>query len=127
MAVRLFLLCAAFAPVHSRAWAQAVVVGSKPFGESYLLGEMFAQALEARGIPVERRLGLGATEIAFAAIRGGAIDVYPEYTGIDGAEGETFHAASAESTAGCIAGLWNGVVAGTVTTMNSSASNRART
>jgi osmoprotectant transport system permease protein len=81
MAVRLFLLCAAFAPVHSRAWAQAVVVGSKPFGESYLLGEMFAQALEARGIPVERRLGLGATEIAFAAIRSGAIDVYPEYTG----------------------------------------------
>ena len=80
-AVRLFLLCAAFAWVHSRAWAQAVVVGSKPFGESYLLGEMFAQALEIRGIRVERRLGLGATEIAFAAIRSGAIDVYPEYTG----------------------------------------------
>jgi osmoprotectant transport system permease protein len=81
MAVRLFLLCAALSPVHSRASAQAVVVGSKPFGESYLLGEMFAQALEARGIRVERRLGLGATEIAFAAIKSGAIDVYPEYTG----------------------------------------------
>jgi osmoprotectant transport system permease protein len=75
------LLCAAFAPVRSRAFAQAVVVGSKPFGESYLLGEMFAQTLEARGIPVQRRLGLGATEIAFGAIRTGAIDVYPEYTG----------------------------------------------
>jgi osmoprotectant transport system permease protein len=61
--------------------AQSVVVASKPFGESYLLGEMFAQALEARGIGVERRLGLGATEIAFAALRTGAIDVYPEYTG----------------------------------------------
>jgi osmoprotectant transport system permease protein len=58
-----------------------VVVASKPFGESYLLGEMFAQLLEARGIAVERRLGLGATEIAFAALRTGAIDVYPEYTG----------------------------------------------
>ncbi len=58
-----------------------VVVGSKPFGESYLLAEMFAQLLEARGIPVQRRLGLGATEIAFAALRKGAIDVYPEYTG----------------------------------------------
>jgi osmoprotectant transport system permease protein len=66
---------------HDSALAQAVVVGSKPFGESYLLGEMFAQTLEAHGITVERRLGLGATEIAFGAIRSGAIDVYPEYTG----------------------------------------------
>ncbi len=58
-----------------------IVVASKPFGESYLLAEMFAQLLEARGLEVERRLGLGATEIAFAALRNGAIDVYPEYTG----------------------------------------------
>lgn len=58
-----------------------VVVASKPFGESYLLGEMFAQLLEARGIPVRRRLGLGATEIAFQAVRSGSVDVYPEYTG----------------------------------------------
>lgn len=61
--------------------ARPIVVASKPFGESYLLAEMFAQLLEARGHQVERRLGLGATEIAFAAIRSGAADVYPEYTG----------------------------------------------
>ncbi len=58
-----------------------VVVASKPFGESYLLCEMFAQLLEARGIAVTRRPGLGATEVAFGALRRGAIDVYPEYTG----------------------------------------------
>jgi osmoprotectant transport system permease protein len=58
-----------------------VVVASKPFGESYLLAEMFAQLLEARGFRVDRRLGLGATEIAFEALRTDAIDVYPEYTG----------------------------------------------
>lgn len=58
-----------------------VIVGSKPFGESYLLAEMFAQVLERGGLRVERRLGLGATEIAFRALRTGAIDVYPEYTG----------------------------------------------
>jgi osmoprotectant transport system permease protein len=58
-----------------------VVVASKPFGESYLLAEMFAQLLEARGLRVDRRPGLGATEIAFRALRTGAIDVYPEYTG----------------------------------------------
>ncbi|MHB1223327.1 MAG: glycine betaine ABC transporter substrate-binding protein [Gemmatimonadaceae bacterium] len=61
--------------------ARPVVVGSKPFGESYLLAEMFAQILESRGIAVVRRPGLGATEIAFGALRTGAIDVYPEYTG----------------------------------------------
>jgi len=58
-----------------------VVVASKPFGESYLLAEMFAQILESRGIAVDRRPGLGATKIAFGALRRGAIDVYPEYTG----------------------------------------------
>jgi len=58
-----------------------VVVASKPFGESYLLCEMFAQLLESRGMSVERRPGLGATEIAFGALRTGAIDAYPEYTG----------------------------------------------
>ena len=61
--------------------AAPVVVGSKPFGESYLLAEAFAQLLELRGIAVERRPGLGATEVAFGALRTGAIDVYPEYTG----------------------------------------------
>ena len=58
-----------------------VVVASKPFGESYLLCELFAQLLESRGIAVERRPGLGATEVAFGAVRSGAVDVYPEYTG----------------------------------------------
>ena len=61
--------------------SRPVVVASKPFGESYLLAEMFAQLLEARGVAVDRRPGLGATEIAFRALRSGAIDVYPEYTG----------------------------------------------
>jgi osmoprotectant transport system permease protein len=58
-----------------------IIVASKPFGESYLLAEMAAQLLEANGYRVDRRLGLGATEIAFAALREGQIDLYPEYTG----------------------------------------------
>ena len=58
-----------------------IVVGSKPFGESYLLAEMFAQLLEARGIAVTRRFGLGATDIAFPALVSGGVDVFPEYTG----------------------------------------------
>ncbi|HUF31166.1 MAG TPA: glycine betaine ABC transporter substrate-binding protein, partial [Gemmatimonadaceae bacterium] len=58
-----------------------VIVASKPFGESFLLAEMFAQLLEHHGIRVDRRRGLGATEIAFSALRANEIDVYPEYTG----------------------------------------------
>jgi len=73
------VLAASGAFAHSE--PPAVIVASKPFGESYLLAEMFAQQLEARGIRVDRRPGLGATELAFRALRGGAIDVYPEYTG----------------------------------------------
>ena len=58
-----------------------IIVASKPFGESYLLAEMFAQLLEAHGMTVDRRMGLGQTQIAIEALRSGAIDVYPEYTG----------------------------------------------
>ena len=75
-------LVAQLGPAPQRApTAPTVTVASKPFGESYLLAEMFAQLLEARGLRVDRRPGLGATEIAFRALRTGAIDVYPEYTG----------------------------------------------
>ena len=41
--------------------SRAVIVASKPFGESYVLCEMFAQLLEARGLRVDRRPGLGAS------------------------------------------------------------------
>jgi len=58
-----------------------IIVASKPFGESYLLAEMLAQLLESHGMVVDRRMGLGQTEIAMQALRSGAIDVYPEYTG----------------------------------------------
>lgn len=77
-------LALAFALVSTSVGApieRPVIVASKPFGESYLLAEMFSQLLEARGLRVDRRPGLGATEIAFRALRSGAIDVYPEYTG----------------------------------------------
>ncbi|HEU5169978.1 MAG TPA: glycine betaine ABC transporter substrate-binding protein [Gemmatimonadales bacterium] len=84
MSRSLLAILAALAATAVPAAAQKpppVVVASKPFGESYLLAELFAQLLEARGFAVERRLGLGATELAFEALRTGAIDVYPEYTG----------------------------------------------
>ena len=58
-----------------------VVIGSKNFGESYLLSEIAAQVLERQGFAVERRFGLGGTLICFEALRNGEIDFYMEYTG----------------------------------------------
>ena len=79
-----FLLLAGAAadlPAQRATAGSPIVVASKPFAESYLLAELFARVLEDRGFTVDRRPGLGATEIAFQALRTGAIDVYPEYTG----------------------------------------------
>ena len=60
---------------------QPVKVGSKNFTEQFVLGELYAQALEAAGIKVEKKLNLGGTLIAHKALEEGQIDFYPEYTG----------------------------------------------
>jgi osmoprotectant transport system substrate-binding protein len=56
-------------------------VGSKSFTEELVLGELYAQSLEHAGFAVSRQFDLGTTDIAMAALRRGAIDLYPEYTG----------------------------------------------
>jgi len=58
-----------------------ITVGSKNFTEQKVLGEVFAQGLEAAGFTVEKQLNLGDEKTAFAALRSGEIDAYPEYTG----------------------------------------------
>jgi glycine betaine/choline ABC-type transport system substrate-binding protein len=59
-----------------------IVVGSKNFTEQLVLGEMFAQMIEARThLAVERRFYLAGTFICHQAILAGRIDLYPEYTG----------------------------------------------
>jgi len=58
-----------------------LVVGSKRFTESYILGELVRQTLQQAGVPAEHRQGLGNTGILEQALASGAVDVYPEYTG----------------------------------------------
>jgi len=59
-----------------------IVVGSKNFTEQVLLGEIFAQQIETKlGARVVRKLDLGGTMLAHEALKGGSIDLYPEYTG----------------------------------------------
>src|SRR5690242_9383267 len=60
---------------------QPVRVGSKNFTEQFILAELYAQALEAAGIKVERKINLGGTLIAYKALEEKQIDFYPEYTG----------------------------------------------
>jgi glycine betaine/choline ABC-type transport system substrate-binding protein len=59
----------------------AIVVGSKNFTESVLLGEIVAQRLEKAGCSVTRKLDLGGTLVCDRAIAAGSLDVYPEYSG----------------------------------------------
>src|SRR5262245_36649637 len=61
--------------------AADVVIGSKKFTESYVLGEIAKRTLTAAVIPVEHRHGMGGTIILWEALRGGQINTYPEYTG----------------------------------------------
>jgi osmoprotectant transport system permease protein len=62
--------------------AQPLVVGSKRFTESYILGEIVSQTVTAAGYDrVALKSGLGNTGILLSALRSGEIDLYPEYTG----------------------------------------------
>jgi len=61
--------------------AGAIRIASKNFTEEILLAEIYAQALERRGLRVERKFNLGSTQIVMAAMQRGDVDLYPEYTG----------------------------------------------
>src|SRR5262245_27425804 len=61
--------------------AAQVKVGSKNFTEQFVVAEIYAQALEAAGIKVDRKINLGGTLIAHKALEEKQIDLYPEYTG----------------------------------------------
>lgn len=62
--------------------SETIVIGSKNFTEQIVLGELFAQQIEAHSaVRVERRLNLGGTFICHDALVHGKIALYPEYTG----------------------------------------------
>src|SRR5438270_6200935 len=66
----------------SRSRSDRIVVGSKNFTESFVLGELIAQQIESHtNLKVERRFYLAGTYICQQAMLAGRIDIYPEYTG----------------------------------------------
>lgn len=60
----------------------AVTIGTKDFTEEFVLGNLYAQALEAKGFQVNLKENIGSTEIIDKALTSGEIDGYPEYTGV---------------------------------------------
>jgi osmoprotectant transport system substrate-binding protein len=60
--------------------AVKLTIGSKNFTEQYILGEIYAQALEAAGYDVSKDLNLGDEQVALKALESGDISAYPEYT-----------------------------------------------
>lgn len=75
-------VAAALLPSCSRSRPDRIVIGSKNFTESLLLGELMAQQIESHtNLKVERRFYLAGTYISHQAMLAGRIDLYPEYTG----------------------------------------------
>jgi osmoprotectant transport system substrate-binding protein len=78
----LVIAVALLLPSCSSSHSDRIVVGSKNFTESFLLGEILAQQIEVHtNLKVDRRFYLAGTYICQQAILAGRIDVYPEYTG----------------------------------------------
>jgi osmoprotectant transport system substrate-binding protein len=64
------------------ATGDTIVVGSANFAENQILAEIYAQALQAKGVKVEKRLNIGSRETYFPGLQDGSIDLIPEYTGV---------------------------------------------
>jgi len=60
---------------------ESITIGSANFPESTLFGEIYAQALEAKGVSVTRNFDLGSREKYMVGLKDGSIDLIPEYTG----------------------------------------------
>ncbi len=76
------LIAALLLPACSPSHSGRIVIGSKNFTESFILGELMAQQIEAHtSLKVDRRFYLAGTYICHQAVLAGRIDIYPEYTG----------------------------------------------
>ena len=83
VAIVIGLYAAAFTrPAHASPKAgPTIILGTKNFDEEYILGQLYKQALEAKGYKVAYHENIGSTEVIDKALTSGQIDVYPEYLG----------------------------------------------
>jgi osmoprotectant transport system substrate-binding protein len=62
--------------------ATPIIIGTKDFPEQFVLGQLYKQALEAKGFKVQYKENIGSTELIDKSLRSGKVTFYPEYTGI---------------------------------------------
>jgi len=77
--------------------ATTIVIGTKNFPEEYILGELYKQALQAKGFNVKYHENIGSTELIQTSLTSGKINFYPEYTGV--IVQDVFHHTSSPKTA----------------------------
>jgi osmoprotectant transport system substrate-binding protein len=96
VAIVIGLFAAVFArPAHSA--GTTVVIGTKNFPEEFILGQLYKQALQAKGFTVSYKENIGSTELIQTSLTSGKINFYPEYTGV--IVQDVFHHASSGKTA----------------------------
>jgi osmoprotectant transport system substrate-binding protein len=95
-----------------------VVVGSANFPESALLAEIYAGALSAKGVKVDKKLNIGSRETYIPALKDGSIDLIPEYTGV---LDQYFNKNAKATTADAVYAELKAAVPSTLTILNKSA------
>ena len=99
VAIVIGVYAAAFTrPAHATTKAgPTIIIGTKNFGEEYILGQLYKQALEAKGFTIKYKENIGSTELMTSALQSGKINFYPEYTGV--IVQVVFHRAKSPTTA----------------------------
>ena len=84
VAIVIGLFAAVFArPAHAKSTASpTIIIGTKNFPEEFILGQLYKQALEAKGFHVSYKENIGSTELIQTSLTSGKINMYPEYTGV---------------------------------------------
>ena len=87
-------------PAHAKSTAgPTVIIGTKNFPEEFILGQLYKQALEAKGFKVSYKENIGSTELIQTSLTSGKINMYPEYTGVI-VQDVFHHALSAKTASG---------------------------
>jgi osmoprotectant transport system substrate-binding protein len=82
LGVPLVLGGTAAASHESAAKKPRIIVGTKNFPEQFILGQLYKQALQAKGYRVGYKENIGSSELIDTALTSGKINFYPEYTGV---------------------------------------------
>lgn len=61
--------------------SDTIVIGSQAYYSNEIIAEIYAQALEAQGVSVQRQFNIGQREAYIPSLEDGSVTLFPEYTG----------------------------------------------